>query len=180
MAKAPAGKKDTKAAAAPSTEAETVEETVEAKTPPAFVGPMSVRNLLPVQAAKQDWCFTAPVGVTPEYLEQPEVWKHVAADRKVKPNCKFYITAADGSWYGEFYVTYVSGTDIKMECLFVKPLADANSLADRTETHKVEYSGPAQLFVVKRLSDGAVIKHGFGSAVEASLWMHKESALLAA
>ncbi len=147
---------------------------------PRHVGALNRNHILPESAARKRWCITPPAGVLPEDLCDPAYWKHVVAEIGLKPNDRVDATCADGTWFAEYLVIHVGPTHAKLQLLAEYSLAAVTNLAKKTKTHEVKWKGPAHKYVVRRLSDGETVKHGFVSEAAATDWMHQNANVLAA
>ena len=152
------------------------------KTPeePRHVGALNRNHILPETAARKRWCVTPPAGSLPKDLCQPEYWKHVVAEIGLKANDLVDATCADGTWFATYLVIHVGQIHAKLQLLAEHSLEEVTNLAKKTETHEVKYKGPAHRYVVRRLSDGETVKHGFDSEAAAAAWMHQNASVIAA
>lgn len=152
------------------------------KTPEAsrHVGHLSRNRILPETAARKRWCITPPAGSLPEDLCLPEYWKHVVAEIGVKPNDLVDATCEDGTWYATYLVLHVGPLHAKLQLLTDYSLVKVTDLAKKSETHEVKWKGPAHKYVVRRLSDGETVKHGFVSEAAAAAWMAQNATAIAA
>lgn len=152
------------------------------KTPeaPRHVGALNRNRILPETAARKRWCVTPPAGSLPEDLCSPDYWKHVVAEIGLKANDLVDATCEAGTWFATYLVIHVGPTHAKLQILNEYSLEEASDLAKRTETHEVRWKGPAHKYVVRRLSDGETVKHGFDSEAAAAAWMHRETRNIAA
>ncbi len=147
---------------------------------PRRVGALNRNHVLPESSARKRWCVTPPAGVRLEDLCDPAYWKHVVSEIGLKPNDYVTATCADGTWYAEYLVIHVGQTHAKLQLLTKYSLVEVTNLAKKTETHEVKWKGPAHKYVVRRLSDGETVKHGFISEAAATGWMHQNANVLAA
>ena len=139
---------------------------------PRHVGALNRAHVLPETSAHKAWWIEPRVGVLPEDLCEPAYWKHVVAELGVKPKDTVKALCVDGTWYAEYLVLHVGPTHAKLQLLNHHSLEEVTDLAKTTETHEVKWKGPAHKYVVRRLSDGETIKHGFASEAAAAAWMH--------
>ena len=147
---------------------------------PRRVGALNRAHIRPETAARKRWCVTPPSGSLPDDLCQPEYWKHIASEVGLKPNDLVDATCEDGTWYATYLVIYIGPQHAKLQLLSECSLVEVTDLAKKTETHEVKWKGPAHKFVVRRLSDGETIKHGFASEAAAMSWMSLNASAIAA
>ncbi len=147
---------------------------------PRRVGTLSRSRILPETAARKRWCVTPPSGALPDDLCEPGYWKHIATEIGIKPNHLVDATCEDGTWYAVYLVLHVGPQHAKLQMLSEYSLVAVDAMAKKTETHDVKWKGPAHKYVVRRLSDGETIKHGFASEAAAAAWMAQNANAIAA
>lgn len=154
-------------------QAATIEEPI--VEPTIYNGPALTRaRIKPAVSAFKQWFVDAPEGMKAADLCIPQCWKHVVRELGVQANDFVYATAEDGAWCAEYIVLHTGDRHAK---LFLKgewQLSDVSELADHSTTHEVAWKGPAHKYVVRRISDGETIKHGFVTPEAATIWMAHE------
>lgn len=119
-----------------------------------------------------------PNGTTEKDLKQPEFWANVAG--QLTPRGLIHVEPEDGSFLAELTVRAVGPHWARVEVLRFHRFVSAESLLQKAKDFKVEWGGPAHKNRVKRLSDGAVLKHGFETPEQAAEWLAANQAAMTA
>lgn len=136
-------------------------------------------HIKPETAARRRWCVTPPFEAVADDLCDPEYWKHTVQEIGLQPNDLVDATCED-RWYATYIVLHVGPRHAKLQKLSEHSLAEVTDLATTTDTLEVKYRGPAHRYVVRRISDGETIKHGFKTELEATEYMHRQARNIAA
>jgi hypothetical protein len=135
-----------------------------AAPPPRQLRPLAPSQIQLAEYATRHHVVTLPVGTEFADALRPEFWSNVADRLRVCD--KVDIFDARGTVYGELLVRSVAQTRpvqgvkgaVQMHLLRHVEL-DPPDRKLRPPTHVVEYRGPADLWTIIRISDGAVVAH---------------------
>lgn len=142
---------------------------------PRTLRKLSVMDLQPTEAAQQQWTVFAPEGTTRDDVTNPLYWAHVA--KMVRSMAKIHVITKDGSWYGEYLVTYHSGSELRVEELIYKVL-DPEMPADLESSYYIKWVSAPLMYGVVRKSDGQRVKDRFPNKGDAMLWMKQNEKAL--
>lgn len=110
--------------------------------------------------------FAAPeAGTHPDALLDPAYWTHVA--RKLRPLYRIEAVCEDGSWVQELIVLHVRDNEARVARLSKVHLDVVDPDKMESDVYEVKWSGPVDKFRVMRKKDGAIIKGGFSTKVDA-------------
>lgn len=145
-----------------------------------------IRKLLPAglkqQAVRvQNFMIQPEEGTTLEDVLRPEYWSHVAKGIIPTEPCKIEVWFKDTKRYVLLAVV-ASGplwanVKVMQDVMLTTADAAAEDNAPEPEDFKALHKGSVAKWVVKRLSDGALLINGLQSKEEANAWIeaHKKS-----
>jgi hypothetical protein len=110
----------------------------------------------------------APKGTTVNALTTPEFWANVAS--RMRPNDRIEVMPEDGLFFAELMVRSCGPNWAHVEMLRFHQFESAESLLEKSKTHKVEYNGASKWHVI-RLSDRAVLTKGHDTPELAAAWL---------
>ncbi len=148
-------------------------------------GPRTLADILVATSAYTTRSFKPPVGTLPEDLLDPEYWKHIVVESRMKRQDIWRVTCKDGTWEAEYVVVHTGPLHAKLRLR--KPGSDGvdwiereTGLSSNVKSHEVVNGGEVQGWIVRRLSDKEAVKSGFESEDQAIVWMHQNARLIAA
>ncbi|HUU44207.1 MAG TPA: hypothetical protein VM118_00620, partial [Acidobacteriota bacterium] len=131
------------------------------------------------RSTRVEWMVRVPINTDAEDLLLPEYWKHVSAAKKFKVGDDIIAKSEDGTWRAHYEIRDVGPLHATLALLVpgadgVYRYAKSRSLTSADERHEVTWKGPAHRWVIRRVSDGETIKHGFDARETAEAWMNTE------
>lgn len=138
---------------------------------------ISANNMQLSEFKRQDWICDADYGHTIEDALKPEYWAHVAS--QLRPWDHIELRAEDGSWMAEFMVLFCERTYAKVHLKQKYMLTTQDVSLTQAAAFDIAWSGPAKKFRVIRKSDKAVLKDGFATQTDASVWVSQNEMNLA-
>lgn len=118
---------------------------------------------------RTDHIADIPLSVTLEQAMEPSYWAHVAVDLNAGDHIE--LRAEDGSWHAYLVVAYAERNYARVVLDHVLRMVVDTSVPITSQKHRVEWKGPLHKHCVIRLSDSEIIKDGFRTKEEASIWM---------
>ena len=109
-----------------------------------------------------------PKGTPLTVLNMPEFWANVSG--RLRPNDRIEAQPEDGLFFAEFMVRSCGPNWAHVELMRYHAFESAESLIEKSKTHKVEYNGASKWHVI-RLSDRAVLTKGHETPEQASAWL---------
>lgn len=111
-------------------------------------------------------------------MKDPAFWANVST--RMHPNDRIEAMPEDGSYFAEFMVRSAGPNWAHVEALRTVAFVSAESVVARVKDLKVEWGGPAHKHRVVRVSDKAVLKHGFDTPEQANEWLAANQKAVAA
>ena len=108
-----------------------------------------------------------PIGTTPEDVQNPIFWAHVAP--KMKAMTEIRVMPKDGTWYGIYLCLYADQHQATVKELQLFPI-DVQSETD-AEKYFVKWISPPLKWGIIRKDDNERIKDGFDTKKQAVIWM---------
>lgn len=106
-------------------------------------------------------------GTAPDDLLDPAFWSNVAG--KLNKMAEITAIPMDGTWYGKYLVTFISGSDVRVEpLLFLKIAKD--EMEDKESIYTVKWISPPLAYGVIRKADKVRVKDGFDTKAAALAW----------
>lgn len=110
-----------------------------------------------------------PIADAVKAMKDPAFWANVST--RMHPNDHIEAVPEDGSYFVELFVRSAGPNWAHIEVLREHSFISAASVVEKAKDVKVEWGGPAHKHRVVRISDKAVLKHGFDTPEQANEWL---------
>lgn len=118
---------------------------------------------------RQDWVVNAEAGTAVEDVMDPQYWSHMAAHMQAYDHIE--VRLETGEWVLELLVISVGRNFAQVMLKHRYDLVEASKSETPSAKHEVVNLGPQRKWVVKRLSDAAVLMENFAKRAEAQAWL---------
>lgn len=118
---------------------------------------------------RQDWAVNAEAGTTIEDVLDPQYWAHMAV--RMTPYARVEVLEETGEWMLDLFVLNVGRNWAQVHVLHKYDLEQRSETMPAAQKHKIDWKGPQRKFAVIRIADSQVIQDGFGSKLEAGVWL---------
>lgn len=113
----------------------------------------------------QQFDAIVPSDLSEDQLEDRNLWALVAG--QIKPGAEIRVVAADYSFVGTLFVTFVNGTDVRTRLISYSRFEVADEQDETVEgDYMVKLCGVKRFCIIKR-DDGTVIKENIATKKEA-------------
>lgn len=131
--------------------------------------------------ARTYYVYTVEAGTPYEALFDPAYWAHICSEKGLRPYDVIEVRADEGLYFAQLLVLQADRLSARMAELFYVDLTKTKASEGKINpaSVRVKYAGPHHKYRVERLSDNAVLAHGFADETAARAWLVENKALAA-
>lgn len=124
----------------------------------------------PAEFCRTVWSATPESGTTLEMMGDPAYWTHVAS--KLRKGDRIEVTAADGTWFAEFYIKSANKVEAHVALMRKVELSKSTAKAETEDEPEyiVKHYGGGK-WRVMRTEDKAILESDLPSKEKAQAWL---------
>lgn len=132
--------------------------------------------------ARTYYVYTVEAKTPYEALFEPAYWAHICSEKGLRAYDVIEVRTDEGLYFAQLLVLQADRLSARVAEIAYADLtkARASQATAASSGVRIRYAGPHHKWRIERVSDSAVIQHGFADEISAQVWMADNRKSLAA